>query len=81
VETDDKGLFARLPRRVNVWHSHCDEVKELPPGFQRTAFNHTCAIQAMQHESKPLFGVQFHPELFDDEHPQGRSILENFLNL
>ena len=81
VETDGNGLFAGLPRRVNVWHSHCDEVKELPKDFHRTAFNDTCAIQAMQHESKPLFGVQFHPELFDLEHPQGGRIVENFLNL
>ena len=81
VETDGNGLFAGLPRRVNVWHSHCDEVKELPKDFHRTAFNDTCAIQAMQHESKPLFGVQFHPELFDTEHPQGARIVENFLNL
>jgi GMP synthase (glutamine-hydrolysing) len=81
VETDGNGLFSGLPRRVNVWHSHCDEVKELPKGFHCTAFNDTCAIQAMQHESKPLFGVQFHPELFDSEHPQGGRIVENFLNL
>ena len=29
----------------------------------------------------PLFGVQFHPELFDEEHAHGRTILENFLRL
>ena len=81
IEADGEGLFAGLPPRVNVWHSHCDEVKELPPGFQRTAFNDTCAIQAMQHTSKPLFGVQFHPELFDSEHPQGHSIIDNFLRV
>jgi GMP synthase (glutamine-hydrolysing) len=81
VETDGNGLFNGLSGRVNVWHSHCEEVKELPPNFHRTAFNDTCAIQAMQHTAKPLFGVQFHPELFDGEHPQGRRILENFLDL
>jgi GMP synthase (glutamine-hydrolysing) len=81
VETEGNGIFEGLPRRVNVWHSHCDEVKLLPRGFQRAAFNETCAIQAMHHESKPLFGVQFHPELFDEEHPHGRRIVENFLNL
>jgi GMP synthase (glutamine-hydrolysing) len=80
VETDGKGLFSGLPARVSVWHSHFDEVKELPTGFRRTAFNDTCSIQAMQHESKPLFGVQFHPELFDDDHPLGRRIVENFLS-
>jgi len=81
VETAGNGIFHGLPRHLTVWHSHCDEVKELPSGFHRTAFNDTCPIQAMQHESKPLFGVQFHPELFDDEHPQGRQIIENFLRL
>jgi len=85
VETIDqtKGadLFDGLPKTITVWHSHFDEVKELPEGFRRTAFNDTCAIQAMQHEERPLFGVQFHPELFDDEHPEGRQVLENFLRL
>jgi GMP synthase (glutamine-hydrolysing) len=79
VETDGHGLFDGLPSEVTVWHSHCDEVKRLPEGFRRTAHNATCAIQAMQHESKPLFGVQFHPELFDETHSEGKKILENFL--
>ena len=74
-------LFQSLPQRFTVWHSHFDEVKELPKNFRLTAYNETCSIQAMQHEERPLFGVQFHPELFDDEHPEGRQILENFLAL
>jgi GMP synthase (glutamine-hydrolysing) len=81
VETDGAGIFAGLPRRVTVWHSHYDEVKELPEGFKRTAANETCPIQAMQHMARPLFSVQFHPELFDAEHPHGQRIVENFLNL
>ena len=81
IETDGEGIFAGLPLSLSVWHSHYDEVKELPEGFKRTASNETCAIQAMQHSTRPLFGVQFHPELFDEEHPQGRGVLENFLNL
>src|SRR5882762_8395823 len=79
--SSDVDLFAGLSPRFTVWHSHCDEVKELPHGFHRTAFNETCSIQAMQHESKPLFGVQFHPELFDDEHAEGQRIVQNFLGL
>jgi len=79
VQTSGDGIFKNLPTEITVWHSHFDEVKELPAGFKGTAANETCKIQAMAHESKPLFGVQFHPELFDDDHPQGRKILENFL--
>jgi GMP synthase-like glutamine amidotransferase len=81
IETDGEAIFDGLPRRATVWHSHYDEVKELPEGFKRTATNQTCAIQAMQHTSRPVYSVQFHPELFDEEHPHGRRIVENFLNL
>jgi GMP synthase (glutamine-hydrolysing) len=73
------SIFEKLPERLTVWESHCDEVKDLPNDFKRTATNEVSAIQAMQHNSLPLFGVQFHPELFDDEHSHGRTILENFL--
>lgn|SRR5574341_663010 len=75
------GIFAGLPRTITVWESHCDEVKDLPADFVCTATNETSTIQAMQHTSRPLFGVQFHPELFDEEHPHGRIVLENLLRL
>ena len=81
IETDRKGIFKDLPSEITVWHSHCDEVKELPNGFRRTATNPTCAIQAMEHDKRPLFGVQFHPELFSHEHPEGQKILQNFLEM
>jgi GMP synthase (glutamine-hydrolysing) len=78
---NDGALFAGLPEKITVWESHCDEVKDLPSDFVRTATNEVSEIQAMQHTTLPLFAVQFHPELFDDEHPHGRIILENFLRL
>ncbi len=80
-ETTGEGLFTGLSPQLTVWHSHFDEVKELPQGFHLTATNENCAIQAMQHSERPLFGVQFHPELFDEAHPDGRQILENFLGI
>lgn len=77
----DSALFKGLPEKMSVWESHCDEVKDLPADFIRTATNDVSEIQAMEHESLPLYAVQFHPELFDDEHPHGKTILENFLRL
>jgi GMP synthase (glutamine-hydrolysing) len=77
----ENGIFGGLPETITVWESHCDEVKALPADFRCTAANDVSDIQAMQHTSLPLFGVQFHPELFDLEHPHGRTILENFLKL
>ncbi len=81
VQTNARGIFQDLPAKITVWHSHFDEVKSLPSDFLTTAANDTCPIQAMQHTDRPLFGVQFHPELFDEAHPDGRGVLENFLRL
>lgn len=81
VETSGQGIFKNLPREMTVWHSHFDEVKALPKDFRRTAWNETCPIQAMEHNERPLFGVQFHPELFDEAHPDGRKIIDNFLEI
>jgi len=81
VQTNGEGIFTNLPTTITVWHSHFDEVKVLPAGFRRTASNETCEIQAMQHAERPVFGVQFHPELFNNEYPAGRRVIENFLQL
>jgi GMP synthase (glutamine-hydrolysing) len=81
IETNTRGIFRNLPKQITVWHSHFDEVKTLPPDFVASAANETCPIQAMEHQHHPLFGVQFHPELFDDAHPDGRRVLENFLEM
>lgn len=81
IENTGEGLFKGLAPEVTVWHNHCDEVKELPDGFRVTASNETCKIQAMQEKGRRVYGVQFHPELFDEEHPEGRHIVENFLKV
>jgi len=81
VKNTGEGLFKGLPPEITVWHNHCDEVKELPDGFRATASNENCQIQAMQQKGRRLFGIQFHPELFDADHPQGQQIVENFLHL
>lgn len=81
VKTNRAGIFKNLPSEITVWHSHFDEVKHLPKGFRVTASNETCPIQAMEHTQRPLFGVQFHPELFDEAHPEGQKVLQNFLEM
>ena len=81
IENTGEGLFKGLDASLTVWHNHCDEVKTLPNGFRKTASNETCEIQAMQEKGRRVYGVQFHPELFDDDHPEGRRIVENFLAL
>ncbi len=76
---DDDTLFKGVPRKLRVWVSHFDEVKELPKGFVRLAASDTCPIEAMMHKEMPVFGVQFHPEVWHSEH--GEDILRNFLEI
>src|SRR2546429_3120045 len=58
------GIFAGLPAQLTVWESHCDEVKELPADFVRTARNDVSENQEIQHVSLQLFGVKIHTVLF-----------------
>jgi len=81
VTNTGEGLFKGLPSEIVVWHNHCDEVKEVPDGFRVTASNETCPIQAMQQKGRRLYGIQFHAELFNEDHPEGRKVVENFLSL
>ncbi len=72
-------LFVGLPERFTVWESHNDEVTKTPRGFKRLASSENCMVQAMQAIGRPLYGIQFHPEV---EHTQyGYEIFENFLNV
>jgi len=77
----DDPLFAGLGRTVVVEQRHFWELKALPAGFVRLAASPLCAVQAMRHSSRPLWGVQFHPERYSDAHPDGRTILANFFRL
>ncbi len=92
VERGDKGeyglavldrirpaaLFAGLPpERQQVWMSHRDTVRGVPPGFEILARTDTCAVAAMADETRRLYGVQFHPEVVHTT--GGREILENFV--
>lgn len=60
---------------------HSWEVKSLPDAFQRLAGSQLCDVQIIAHKTAPLFGVQFHPERYDEDHPDGRTILGNFFKI
>jgi GMP synthase (glutamine-hydrolysing) len=56
--------------------SHFDKLVQLPDGFVVLASTKNSEYAAIAHETKPIYGVQFHPEL---EHtPRGTEILRNF---
>jgi GMP synthase (glutamine-hydrolysing) len=60
-----------------VWMSHGDHVDAPPPGFEVTASSDNTPVAAMEHRQKPLYAVQFHPEVAHT--PRGGELLNTFL--
>jgi len=59
-----------------VWMSHSDYVARLPEELVATSVSESGYVSSFRHRSKPIFGVQFHPEV---RHTRGgERILENF---
>ena len=73
---DSSDLFKGLPEKFVVWMSHADRVLEIPEGFEPIAKTENAPFAAVRHKEKPIYGVQFHPEV---KHSQfGDKVLENF---
>jgi GMP synthase (glutamine-hydrolysing) len=72
-----ESLFSGFHPESQVWMSHSDTITELPPGFESTASTDTIPVAAFSHKEKPVFGVQFHPEVVHSEF--GARLLKNFV--
>ncbi|MBI1292512.1 glutamine-hydrolyzing GMP synthase [bacterium] len=70
-------ILVGLSPGSRVWMSHGDKVEELPPDYKRLADSDNCPFAAMVHKSLPIYGIQFHPEVFHSE--EGERWLENFV--
>ena len=62
---------------LKVWMSHGDCVSSLPKDFKLIGSTETSNIVMMEHASKPIYALQFHPEVTHTE--EGQNILENFI--
>jgi len=74
-------LFAGLPDEMIVREYHAFHILQTPPEFTLLASSVECPVQAIKHKERILYGVQFHPEAYDDDHPHGRQILANFFHI
>jgi len=74
---DADGLFGGVPTDTVVWMSHGDQVQSINGEFVSLAATDTCPVAAVRHRSRPIFGLQFHPEV--SHTPDGGRILRNFL--
>ena len=69
-------LFESLPDEHNVWMSHGDDVKALGDSFKLAASTENGVAAAIFHESRPIAGLQYHPEVHHTEF--GLELLKNF---
>ncbi len=70
-------LLKGLDPETQVWMSHGDTITALPAGFHSIASTDKVVNAAYQAVDEPLWGVQFHPEVFHTT--QGIELLRNFV--
>lgn len=69
-------LFDGIEDSMRVWMSHGDKLAKLPEGFHTVATSDNSEYAAIGHESKPIYGLQFHPEVTHTQN--GTELLKNF---
>ncbi len=81
IEHAGKGVFRGLPSPFTATRYHSLAVKRetLPDVLEVTAWTADGEIMGLSHRSRPIHGVQFHPESIATEH--GHDLLANFLDL
>ena len=81
ITHDRAGLFAGCPTPMAVarYHSLAIDPDHLPEQLQVTATTADGVIMGVRHRSRPVFGVQFHPESILTDH--GLATLRNFVAL
>jgi len=74
-------MFADVPSPLNVgrYHSLIAEKLTLPDCLKVTALATDGTIMAVEHETSPVVGLQFHPESILTE--KGYQLLTNFLKI
>ena len=80
ISHDGTGLFAGLAQGFEVTRYHSLDVgPELPGDLRVTARSQSGIVMGIAHRTRPVHGVQFHPESIASEH--GHALLRNFLAL
>lgn len=74
--TDQSVLLAGIEKH-DFMEDHCEYIT-LPLEFKLVGSSSVCEVEVMEHKSKPIYGVQFHPEVSG---AQGKALLKNFCDL
>ncbi|MFO1012726.1 MAG: aminodeoxychorismate/anthranilate synthase component II [Caulobacteraceae bacterium] len=81
IHHDGKGVFKGLanPFTGTRYHSLAVEKESLPDVLEITAWTDDGEIMGLAHKTRPIWGVQFHPESIATE--SGHDLLGNFMDM
>ena len=81
IEHEGGSVFKGLPSPFTAtrYHSLAVRRETLPEVLEVTAWTADGEIMGLAHKTRPIHGVQFHPESIATEH--GHDLLANFLDL
>ncbi len=71
-------IFKGMKKEEKFKFMHGDYVDEVPKSFKVIAKTSNGMVQGIQHINKPIYGVQFHPEISGKV---GETLLDNFINM
>ncbi len=78
VEIDKSvGVLEGAGKKEKVWMSHGDTVFAPPFEFEVLAHTKSCPVAAFRHKEKPIYGLQWHPEVIQTKN--GMHMLGNFI--
>ena len=79
VLSENSVLFKNLPKKFKVMRYHSLYVDDISEDLEVTAKSEDGVAMAVEHKSKNIFGIQFHPESIFTEY--GKNMIRNFLNI
>lgn len=71
------GVLKGLSEKETVWMSHGDTVFTIPSEYEVLAHTENCPVAAFRHKEKPVYGLQWHPEVIHTKN--GTQMLRNFI--
>ena len=77
--TDTDDILISLPKKIRVWSSHKDEVYEISSNLKSLARSDYCIYESIKHIKRPVYGVQWHPEVYQTE--GGLTVFKNFVEI